>query len=213
MNLFKYVLVIVASLAFILFVVSCGSITDDQTKVIPGPIGATGAQGNAGVNGTNGTNGVNGLNSLITTMPALSSECPTGGTVILTGLDTNGDNVLSGNEVTNSAVVCNGAVGATGSQGVQGESGPATPFTIVSIIQPCGASSSAFKEILLCLNDGNILASFSDNSNGNETRFAFIPTGTFEDTDDSGCVFTVQVDSLNNSMVSWKNGGAICAAH
>lgn len=213
MNLFNYVLVaittIIGSFVLAILIAGCGGgpsdvpLSSNGTTTIVGPAGPAGA---------NGSNGVNGLNSLIITMPALSTQCTNGGTVILTGLDKNSDGSLATNEITGSATICNGAqgatgaTGATGAQGVQGASGPVSQFSPISPIEPCGANSSPYKEVLLCLYDGNVLSSFSDSLEGDNTRFAFLPTGTFQDTDDSACVFTSVVDSKGDTTISWNAG-------
>jgi hypothetical protein len=180
------------------------------------PQGAPGKDGTNGIDGVNGTNGVNGHNSLLTTINATVTQCANGGTVILTGLDSNDDNTLTANEVTSSATVCNGTNGAQGIQGIQG---PVSTFSVVSAITPCGKTSSPYKEVLLCLQSGDILASFSDNANGLNTRFAFITTGSFIDTDDSGCTFNVSATATNtivswgagsNSFATWLAGSSTC---
>ena len=118
-----------------------------------------------------------------------------------------------------SATVPNGTNGASGPQGIpgpsgspgpQGSPGPTPslgPDTPMWLIAPCGQASSPYKEQLMCLNNGSLLSSFSDSTSGNETRFALIPVGTYEDTDDSGCVFTVSLASDGvSTIVSWNAG-------
>ena len=80
-------------------------------------IGCTGADGTNGTNGSNGSNGSNGLSSIVQTSeePA-GTNCPTGGTKLETGQDTDGDGVLSGAEIAQTIYVCNGDEGATGNQ-------------------------------------------------------------------------------------------------
>ena len=73
-------------------------------------------------------------------------------------------------------------------------------------IAPCTEASSPYKEQLLCLNDGGLLGDFSDSASGLNTRFAFIPTGSYVDTDDSGCNFSVLVDSNGNSTLTYTAG-------
>lgn len=223
----KYYLIgvtLLAGVALIFIASGCGGgpeVSSGLVNNFPGPVGpagqngkdgSNGSDGKDGVNGTNGTNGsngsngINGLNSLITTMPALSTQCSSGGTVVLTGLDSNRDGNLSVSEVVSSATICNGTNGSQGIQGVPGATGPVSAFSPINPIQPCGANSSPYKEVLLCLFDGNVLASFSDNMAGSNTRFAFIPSGSYIDTDDSACAFTVNVDSHGNTTVSWAAG-------
>ena len=78
------------------------------------------------------------------------------------------------------------------------------PYSPVGIVTPCGPSSSPFKEVLLILEDGSLLASFSDTQSGDNTRFALIPDGTYMDTDSSGCVFTISTKD-NVRTVTWNN--------
>lgn len=56
--------------------------------------------------------GAQGFNSLIDTVTATLAVCPTGGYVVLAGLDANANNVLDPGEVTSSFPVCNGTAGA-----------------------------------------------------------------------------------------------------
>lgn len=79
------------------------------------------------------------------------------------------------------------------------------PISPVGIITPCGSQSSPWKEVLICLSDGDILSSFSETISGQDTRLAIIPNGNYIDTDESGCNFTVSSDS-NNVYVSWNTG-------
>lgn len=69
---------------------------------------------------------------------------------------------------------------------------------IVGIIDPCGDSPGRVDEVLLQLSGGRVLASFSDNAAGQNTRFSIIPSGNFMTTDGSNCVF-----SVNDGVVSW----------
>lgn len=50
-------------------------------------------------------------------------DCPTGGILVQTGIDKNGNGILDASEVTNSQKVCNGATGETGATGPAGASG------------------------------------------------------------------------------------------
>jgi hypothetical protein len=185
----------------------------------PGPTGpqgepgvGIGIQGDPGTNGTNGTNGANGTNgysSLTSLIAATVLQCPNGGVTILTGLDLDRDSNLSGLEVTSSATVCNGANGASGqagTNGTNGANGGTISFSLVQAIMPCGSSSSPWKEVLLGLQGGQLLSSFSENANGLNTRFSFIPNGTYQDTDSSGCNFTVTGDGSTVSDIGWGAG-------
>lgn len=96
-----------------------------------------------------------------------------------------------------------GTVGAQGPQGVRGETGAAgadgvngldaalPPYSVVSILDPCGDAPGIVDEVLLKLANGQVLVSFSDNSSGKNTRFSILSPGTFITTDGSSCVFTL----------------------
>jgi hypothetical protein len=70
--------------------------------------------------GANGTNGTNGENSLASVVPeAAGANCASGGSLVSSGLDTNGNGILDPGEVTNRQYICNGAAGAAGSTGLK----------------------------------------------------------------------------------------------
>lgn len=75
--------------------------------------------------------------------------------------------------------VCHGAVG------------PAGPSLPVDILDPCGDFAGVYDEVLVRLTDGRLLASFSDNANGKNTRFSLIGAGNYMTTDGSTCFFSV----------------------
>lgn len=195
-----------------------------STTITDGSDGSNGAQGVAGTNGTNGsngtdgangadgtngTNGSNGLSAAFGETPANAATCPNGGTVITMGLDANGDGILEASEVTQSAILCNGINGNNGEAGLNGTNGSnggTVTFNLVQAIEPCGAASSPWKEVLLGLQGGQILSDFSETSSGQNTRLSFIPNGSYIDTDESGCDFTVSGDGVTNSQISWGAG-------
>lgn len=142
-------------------------------------------EGKAGISGSNG---VDGYNSLVAMAPATS--CSWGGSTILSGLDMDRNGVLDPSEVSASSEICNGADGVDAS---------VTAYTIVDVIDPCGDSPNVHDEVLLKLANGSILASFSDNSSGQNTRFSVIYQGSYVTTDGSGCHFQVQA----NGIVNW----------
>jgi len=86
-----------------------------------------------------------------------------------------------------------GQQGLTGAQGPIGPQGPAAPttYTIVEIIDPCGDAPGKYDEVILKLGNGQYLASFSDNANGNNTRLGILPTGNYVTTDGTGCNFSI----------------------
>jgi hypothetical protein len=56
------------------------------------------------------------------------------------------------------------------------------------------------------LNNGSVLADFSANANGLDTRLAFIQAGSYVDTDSSSCSFNVSVAGDGSTTVSWAAG-------
>jgi hypothetical protein len=72
------------------------------------------------------------------------------------------------------------------------------------VIQPCGGSSSPWKEVLLGLPGGLILSEFSGSSDALTVRNTLLPDGnSYEDTDASLCQFSVSTDTSGNRTVSW----------
>lgn len=66
-----------------------------------------------------------------------------------------------------------------------------TQFTIVGIVDPCGDAPGIHDEVFLRLADNSLLASFSDNASGTNTRFVVIPAGNYQTTDGDNCTFTI----------------------
>ncbi len=80
----------------------------------------------SGTAGPTGPQGANGKNALVnTTIEPAGINCPTGGTKVEVGLDTNNNGVLDLNEinVSQTKYICNGAQGIQGATGLQGPSG------------------------------------------------------------------------------------------
>ena len=144
--------------------------------------------GAAGHNGTNGTNGTNGHDG------ATGATGATGAQGVAGRDGTNGTNGNNGNSGTN------------GTNGTNGVNGGTVSFNLVQAIMPCGANSSPWKEVLLGLQGGQILSSFSETASGQNTRFSFIPNGTYQDTDSSGCQFTVTGNGSTTSAIYWSAG-------
>lgn len=194
---------------------------------VVGGVGPAGPQGPVGPSGSPGLAGNDGHNALFgTPAPAPSSTCPSSGNsgtinnpsygqVFTMGVDTNDNGVLDDTEVQQVAVVCNGSDGSQGVPGDVGAQGPAgvSPlYSPVGIIQPCGAASSQYKEALLGLTGGFILSEFSGSSDGLTVRNTLLPDGSYEDTDSSGCTFTISTASDGDRTVSWNGGEASYSA-
>lgn len=151
-------------------------------------------------NGTNGSNGSNGHSMQFTVLEAASAICPAGGSTLLMALDINDNGFYSATDPNQQQMtVCNGLNGANGADA------PVPQFSPVDVIIPCN-NTATYKEVLLRLGNGQVLASFSDNSSGVNTRLVLIPDGTYMTTDGTSCTFTLatSVNGLQRS-VSWSN--------
>lgn len=161
------------------------------TSPIPGPQGVSGAQGIPGAQGSPGPSGYSIVAEIIS---ASLIQCPNGGNILLIGTDINNSGVFALNDTNiQSTVICNGQNAFT------------SPYSIVSLITPCGPNSSAYKENLLLLSDGSVLADFSDSASGLNTRLSLIPDGAYIDTDDSYCQFTLSTVGSTRT-ISWQGG-------
>lgn len=168
----KYISLLVLGLSLI----SCGDEhVTSQNVPVPGPAGP---KGDSGADGRDGVDGLNGESCSVSTVtPGI--EAPYGGALIICG--------------TTSTLLLNGEPGP------QGEAGPVSPYSLTEIIDPCNDAPGIYDEVLLRTQSGKLLASFSDNVNGYNTRLSEITQGNYMTTDGSNCHFSV--DSLGN--VSW----------
>ncbi len=154
-----------------------------QAVVCDGATGATGPQGPAGTSCS------------VETVDPDPAVAPNGGALITCG--------------STSTLLLNGAPGATGPQGEPGTPAPPTAFSVVDVIDPCGPSGGA-DEVFLRLANGTVVASFSDNAAGQNTRLSILNDGTFETSDGTNCVFTVTTDTSvtpNTRTIAWPGGG------
>lgn len=138
-----------------------------------------------GPQGIPGTPGINGHSALIRQDEAAENLCFNGGTVLNTGVDLNNNGLLELEEVMQTSVVCSGSNGSNGSP---------TPFTPTAIINPCGNAPGIYDEIFLKLANGMLIASFSDNANGKNTRFSVLYAGSYYTTDGDNCSFKVDAN-------------------
>lgn len=157
-----------------------------------GQTGAQGSAGSSGEPGAPGAEGARGERGYSTVVALISSvhSCNAGGITILTALDINGDGAVTvgTDDAIQSAEICHGE---RGSDGADGENAPPTPLSPVEIINPCGESGEGFDEVFLRLANGTILASFSENANGKNTRFSVLTPGNYMTTDGDRCYFTI----------------------
>lgn len=175
-----------------------------------GTNGVNGTNGSNGTNGQNGHDGANGHSTVFSTAVASATQCPAGGSILMIGVDLDDNNsldVTDGNVQT--LVTCNGTNGQDGAKGDKGDTGdqgpagsdaPPTQFTPVALVNPCGNAPGIWNEVFLKLADGTILASFSDNANGKNTRFSVLTDGTYQTTDGDNCVFT-----LSGGAITYEN--------
>lgn len=165
-----------------------------------------GVDGNQGATGQNGHNAVT---DLVGYNNGGGASCPNKGITLLVGTDLNDNGLLDLTEVVSSRDVCDGVAGANGSNGSNGANGqngatgqqgnpgingtnaPSNPFEVVELVDPCGDQAGAVDEIFLRLRNNTLIASFSENENGNNTRFAVIGAGSYMTTDGTRCFFSV----------------------
>jgi len=149
-----------------------------------------------GVNGSNGSDGKDGKDGngvAFAVVDASAEQCPSGGSTILMSTDVGNTGVYDVNASNQqSMTICNGQNAVT----------PA--YTPVEPIYACG-NTVAYKEVLLRLSNGQVLGSVSDNTSGKMTRLAFLTDGSFVNTDNSGCSFSLSTSSDGKTRsISWS---------
>lgn len=176
---------------------------------LSGPMGPQGEKGDPGVSGEAGVNG----HSVVFSTLDVATSCSNGGRTILIGLDLNDNFVLDaadGNIQSNE--ICNGTNGSNGADGVDGQDGSngadgqngsdgsnghdgvsptLSPFMPTELVSFCGDVTRTWSEVGFRLANGMIVASFSENENGKNTRWTVIIPGTYRTTDGYSCNFTV----------------------
>lgn len=154
--------------------------------------GQDGQNGAAGENGQNGANGANGHGVVFKVLAAPVQVCPAGGSTILLATDVRDDGVYA-LDLPNqqAATICNGENALTPS------------YAPVDALHPCG-NTVAFKEVLLRLQNGQVLGSFSTDMAGSLTRLAFLTDGAYVDTDGSNCAFSLSTSADGGTRsISW----------
>lgn len=91
-------------------------------------------------------------------------------------------------------VSCGKTPVVVGPKGDKGDDGKDGLDAIMEIVDPCGDAPGIYDEVLIRMNDGRLLASFSDAASGQNTRFSIIVPGSYVTTDGSNCHFTVNPD-------------------
>lgn len=64
---------------------------------------------------------------------------------------------------------------------------------VTKIVDPCG-NGPGYDEVFFRTSSGKLIASFSDNASGLNTRFSELPPGSYQTTDGTSCHFTVNPD-------------------
>ncbi len=118
--------------------------------------------------------------------------CPDGSTAFIS----NGND---GRDGQNGLQGVQGAPGNDGNDGRDGQDGIDGKDAIIKIIDPCGPSTSGYDEILLCLNNGSLMAYFE---NGIYRHLSIIPAGAYVTTDEQKCRF----DVLTNGNIKYLDG-------
>lgn len=91
-----------------------------------------------------------------------------------------------------------GPAGAQGPAGSDGAAAAMSAYAVAEVLDPCGDAPGVIDEVLLKLANGQLLASFSDNSSGKNTRFSIIPAGSYVTSDGTNCHFTVDSSGAVN---------------
>jgi hypothetical protein len=73
---------------------------------------------------------------------------------------------------------------------------------VTKIVDPCG-NGPGYDEVFFRTSTGMLIASFSDNASGLNTRFAELVPGNYTTTDGTGCNFTVNVDKTVSPSVEY----------
>jgi hypothetical protein len=157
-----------------------------QAVVCDGATGATGATGAQGDAGTSCS---------VESVDPDPTVAPNGGALITCGAT--------------STLVLNGAPGPAGPQGDAGTPAPPTAYSVVNVIDPCGPSGGA-DEVFLQLANGTVVASFSDDASGLNTRLSILNDGSYVTSDGTNCYFTVSTNTSvtpNTRTIAWAGGG------
>lgn len=173
-----------------------------------------GFEGDRGLTGPQGASGTPGQSAQtpIFKFIRFSSDtavCPSGSGVIIQVLRP--PTLFGGTTVEAQSVICdglNGVDGPIGPEGPQGDPGAdgedgatpaASPYEVTQVIDPCGDASGIYDEVILKMANGTLIGSFSDNSEGRNTRLSLLTPGSYVTTDGSNCHFSVSV----NGSITW----------
>jgi hypothetical protein len=158
-----------------------------------GQNGQQGADGADGADGDDGSDGADGSNaaSRVIMLDAGSDQCDTGGVLVETGVDENGDGELNDDEVDASQKICNG----------QNGNGQAFAFEPIGKNKECGANTGV--RVLSGLDDGEGNGTPNNNvleSDEVDARRALCVTGAdLSVKDDGGCSVTNGAGAKSNN--------------
>lgn len=169
----------------------------DLIEIQNGADVCNGVSGSNGLNGNDGAPGADGKDGEKGDTGSDGSQGP------------KGDKGDVGNTGPQGSKGDQGNPGLNGSNGKDGSNANVSPFLPIAAIQPCGANSSSYKEVLLGMSGGYIFAEFTGGSSTNDVRNAFIPDGNYQDTDSSHCNFSVVTSGNGNRVVAWSGGSAV----
>lgn len=191
MKTLKCVFCTMAGLVLAFMLTRCGDTTTIEK------IGKNGKNGVAGSNSTvpgeigpSGSAGVDGVDAVIQIVYV--SSCANGGYTLLTATDTNPNGFADALDSNFQSIeICNGLNGTDGQNGIAGEA------ATVELVNPCGVNTTHDEQFLKLpsVNGFILLASFSNNINGDYTRFSVLKTGiSYLTTDGDNCHFDVAAD-------------------
>ncbi len=100
--------------------------------------------------------------------------------------------------------VLNGTDGIDGQDGKDGLDIQNYDFIPVGLVDPCGDKSGVYDEVFIRMANNTLVASFSNNANGDYTRLSVLVPGTYITTDGDNCTFTVseEYDIVNESHIN-----------
>lgn len=166
-----------------------------------GPVGSSGkpgAQGERGPQGTGGSTGSTGSQGstgpIGPTGPS-GPAGPTGNTGPAGPQGPKGDSCTIQAVVNGALISCQDGTNVVILNGEDGDDAPPTPYTVVSLVDPCGPQGS-YDEVLMRLGNGQLMAHYA---NGSQQFLTIVGPGSYVTTDGTSCFFTIASDlSITN---------------
>ncbi len=102
-----------------------GNLLLDDDEITTSTVLCNGNQGATGGSGIGGSDGISAIQPLVNTtqLPPGDTACPSGGSIVITGLDDDRSGALDEQEVMSRHTICNGINGTSGSDGTAGLNG------------------------------------------------------------------------------------------